>query len=339
METGSSGAPADWLIKLIKEQYSNFKKTKYTAPVAIGITAIIHYLMLTYMLGSCWLGLLPPLIMFGLMWNFDIKRVRKLLVYGFIGCTLLLVISTVFLVSMFQAIEPIAARSAEADPILYDGYVDPMNGDTSTLFTYSITAKLTNESWNISEMRVLIRWVDGDRNESMTLAGSNASSMEHYYVYQTTISEPYNVYEFRANISGMDANYTWIQATDYDEAGQRLYILGPISSDPWSIGLWVLRYITVLQTYTQFFPIYAIICGMVWWIRRARRMREKALQEWEKKRQEMEVKAPVDDTRGTPSMARAMGLEKEPETFVCSECGADVPADAKTCQSCGEKFD
>jgi ribosomal protein L40E len=33
-----------------------------------------------------------------------------------------------------------------------------------------------------------------------------------------------------------------------------------------------------------------------------------------------------------------MGLEKE-EGFVCSECGADVPADAKKCPKCGEKFD
>jgi ribosomal protein L40E len=33
-----------------------------------------------------------------------------------------------------------------------------------------------------------------------------------------------------------------------------------------------------------------------------------------------------------------MGLEKE-EGFVCSECGADVPAEAKACPKCGEKFD
>lgn len=27
------------------------------------------------------------------------------------------------------------------------------------------------------------------------------------------------------------------------------------------------------------------------------------------------------------------------EKFVCSECGAEVPVDAKTCPQCGEKFD
>ena len=331
----SSGAPADWLIKLIKEQYAKFKKTKYTVPVAIGLTALIHYLMLAYMLGSCWLGLLPPLILFGLLWNFEIKRVRMLLIYGLIGCTLMMIISTVFLVSLFQAVESVEARSSVDDPILYDGYVDPVTGDESTLFTYNITAKLTNETQNISEVCVLIRWVDGDRNETMNLLDSNASSMVYHYTYSTTISEPYNVYEFRANISG-----EWIQATDFDDLGERLYILGPISSDPWSVGAWVLRYITVLQTYMQFFPIYAIICGMVWWVRRARRMREKAMEEWAKKRGEMEAEAPKEDPRAdTPSMARAMGLEEEPDTFVCSECGADVRSDAKTCPSCGEKFD
>jgi hypothetical protein len=328
-----SGAPADWLIKLVKDQYDKFKKTKYTAPVAIGLTALVQYLMLSYMMGSCWLGLLPPLILFGLLWNFEIKRVRILLFYGFIGCTVLLLISTVFLVSMFQSVEAGEAYSSEADPILYDGVVNPINGDSSTVYTYSVTAKLTNDTWNLTEMRLLIAWVGDSRNESMVLVDSNETSKEYFYAYSTTVSEPYNAFEFRANISG-----EWISATDYDDAGQAILAFGPVSSDPWTLGFWVLRYVTLLQAYAQFFPIYAIICGMIWWTRRARRMRQKAIEEWEEKRKKMEAKAPEKDSR-VPSMSRAMGLEEEPETFVCSECGTDVRADAKSCPRCGEKFD
>ncbi|UCE91185.1 MAG: zinc ribbon domain-containing protein [Methanobacteriota archaeon] len=328
----ASGAPADWLIKFLKQEYEKFKKTKYTAPVAIGITAVIYYLMLAYMMGSCWLGLLPPLILFGLFWNFDVKRVRKLLVYGFIGCTLLLAISTAFLVSAFQSLEPQTAFSSDPDNTLYDGIVTPMNGDSSTLFTYSVTVRPANETFNITEVRVTIAWIGDSTNESMTLADSNETSGEYFYEYRTTLSEPYNAFEFAANVSG-----TWIVATDYTDDGDEMIAIGPISSDSVDLGIWVLRHITLIQSYLQFFPIYAIICGMVWWTRRARRMREKAIQEWEQKRKKIEAKPPEDDSR-SPSLARAIGLEEEPDSFVCSECGADVPSDAKSCPSCGEKF-
>ena len=330
-----SGAPADWLIKLLKEQYAKFKKTNYTVPVAIGLTALLQFLMLTYMLGSCWLGLLPPLILFGLFWNFDIKRVRKLLLYGVIGTIIIVIVTTMALVSMFQSIEPTeASNSSDTDLVsMYDGIVTPMSGDASTIFTYTVTAKLANETFNLTEMNVIIDWHTGDTNESMVLVNSDTTSGELFYAYSTTLSSPANRFIFLANVSG-----TWVMATDHTEDGLEIFADGPISSDPWELGGWVIWYISLPQAYMQFLPIYAIICGMIWWTRRVRRMREKAIQEWEEKRKKMEAKAPETDSR-VPSLSRAMGLEEEPDTFVCSECGADVRSDAKTCPSCGEKFD
>jgi rubrerythrin len=77
---------------------------------------------------------------------------------------------------------------------------------------------------------------------------------------------------------------------------------------------------------------------MVWWMRRARRLREDSVKRFEEKRREVEAKVPKDDTK-VPSLQRAMGLEPEPSTFVCSDCGADVPAEARKCPVCGEKFE
>ena len=51
-DSEASGAPADWLIKFMKEQYEKFKKSMYAAPAAIAITALITYVMLLYMMNS-----------------------------------------------------------------------------------------------------------------------------------------------------------------------------------------------------------------------------------------------------------------------------------------------
>ena len=336
------GAPVDRLMKLLNEQFMKFKKTPYTIPVAIGLTAGLHYLMLLYMMGSCWIGLLPPLLLFVLFWYFDIRRVKKLLLYGFIGCTVLMVVSTAVLVSWIQSLDTKEALSSGEDPILVNGFVDPEEGSDTTPFTYNITLRQKNDSFvNISDIdvRVLIgSWGKEPRNESMNpvnIVGTvvdNGNYTEHYYEFTTMLSDPINQFEFRALING-----TWVAATDYYDE-EPVSSVGPIFSDPWAVAVPILFNITLYQSYLQFFAIYAILCGMVWWMRRARRQRAKAIEEWEKKRKEMEAK-PTDEDARVPSLSRAMGLEKEPDTFVCSECGVDVRADAKRCPSCGEKFD
>ncbi len=94
--------------------------------------------------------------------------------------------------------------------------------------------------------------------------------------------------------------------------------------------------------FIQFFPMYAIMVFMIWWTKRARRMREQQISKWEaesrKKIAEEKAKEQKEDTK-VPSLAKAMGLEPAGDTFVCSECGTDVPSDATVCPKCGEKFD
>jgi len=338
-----SNAPIERILMIFKEQFAKFKKTPYTIPAAIGITAGLHYLMLLYMMGSCWIGLLPPLVLFVLFWQFDIKRVKKLLIYGLIGCTILMVVSTAVLVSWFQSLDPEVAMSEGDDPILVDGIVTPTSGGDSTVYTYSITYRQANDSLvNITDVVIQVEITSiGDlRDETMVLQNPSGTPVEdgnytaYIYNYSTTLSAPINQFQFLATING-----TYVNATDYYQ-GDSVLITGPIFSDPWAVAVPIIMYITLYQSYLQFFAIYAIICGMVWWMRRARRMREKAVEQWEQKRKEIEVKAPTasEDAR-VPSMSRAMGLEAEPDSFVCSECGIDVPGDAKRCPSCGEKFD
>ena len=333
------GAPIDRVKKLLNEQFERFKKTPYTIPVAIGVTVLLQYLMLVYMPGSCLLGLLPPLILFGLLWQFDIKRVRKMLVIGLVTATLVMGVGTAYLVSWFQDLDVTEAASPGIDPILRNGTVDPLSGGENTAFTYSLTVVRPNENVTVANVSVLITALGVTRNGTMVPIDYNETSLVNHYIYTTQLNDPINQFRFGALV-----NDTWVEASDYDVNGDPFDIAGPIFSDPLAVAIPIIKYVTLYQAYLQFFAIYAILCGMVWWIRRARRMREQAIERWEQRRKEIEAKEPEDDSKKVqvPSLSKAMGLEDDEggeEGFVCSECGADVPGEARSCPVCGEKFD
>lgn len=331
-ELSEHRAPVDRIKKIVGDLFEQFKKTPYTAPVAIGVTGLVYYLMMAYIPGSCWIGLIPSLLLFGLMWQFGITKVKKLLISGLIAAVVITIVSTGFLVNSFQNMEMAVAVSPGSDPVLFNGTVSPDSGDDTTVFTYNLTVRTPEPGVNVTNVVVNITSLMTSLSAEMTVIGENATLNETYYTYQRTLSAPINQFHFAAIVNG-----TWVTASDYlDDA--HMSVVGPVYSDPWAVAVPVIQYVSLYQAFLQFFPIFAILCGMVWWMRRARRMREDAVHNWEKKRKDVEAKVPEDDTK-VPSLQRAMGLEGEPETFVCSDCGADVPSNANKCPSCGEKFD
>lgn len=322
------------LVKMGKDLFVKFKRDpRLTIPVGAGIIALLHLLILTYLTGTCLVSLLPPFLMLAVFWNFDIKKARMLLVAGLVACTCVMLISTYFFAGMYGATEPSTAYSDDADHVLRDGTVDPFEGDALTEFNYTVEVHV-NSTLTVHEVKVLILGLGHStlRNESMLPGPSNTTGnvtvTEYHYV--TTVSDPINQFAFLANVSGK-----WYTAADYSE-GTEAGANGPIYQDDWEIAK-VLLYYSATQAYLQFFIIFALLVGMIWWTRRARRMREQQLEKWEAKRKEAEEKAPKDEAK-VPSLAKAMGLEAD-DTFVCSECGADVPSDASKCPKCGEKFD
>ncbi|MCJ2533157.1 MAG: zinc ribbon domain-containing protein [Candidatus Thermoplasmatota archaeon] len=331
-ELSEHRAPVDRIKKIFGDLFNQFKKTPYTVPVAIGVTGLVYYLMMAYVPGSCWIGLIPSLLLFGILWQFGVTRVKKLLVSGLIAAVVIVAISTVVLVDSFQNMEMAVAVSPGTDPVLFNGTVSPTTGGDTTVFTFNLTVRTTEPGMNVTNVCVNITSLMETVSANMTVIDDNATLNETYYIYQNTLSAPINQFHFAAIVNG-----TWVIASDYLD-GKHMSIVGPVFSDPWAVAVPVIQYVSLYQAFLQFFPIFAILCGMVWWMRRARRMREDAVKNWEKKRKDVEAKVPEDDTK-VPSLQRAMGLEGEPETFVCSDCGADVPSDAKECPSCGEKFD
>jgi len=317
--------PGQRFQKYLMELFEKFKKTPYTIPVGAAIIAGVFYLLLVVLFDSCLVTLIPPFLMLGVYWMFNIKRAKKLLLAGFIGCLAMFAAETYFFVGYFSDVEPVEARSENG--LLTDGYVTPLKADMdTTVFNYTVKVNVNTSASTIEDVTVLIMGLNDFWNESMTLLSSNDTVATYYYT--TTLSDPINYYVFWARIDGQ--SYVAAHFEDMYESP----ILGPISTDRWHVAQPV-AYYSALQTLVQFFGIYALIVGMIWWTRRARRMRMEQISKWEEKQKKALKDAPKEETK-VPSLAKAMGLEED-ETSVCSECGADVPGDATVCPKCGEK--
>jgi hypothetical protein len=318
------------LIKMGKDLFEKFvAKPALAIPAGALLVGAAFYLLLMFMMDTCLVTIIPPFLLLGVFWFFRVKRARMLLVAGAIACAVMLFVEAFFFLGVYSDVQPVELYSDDDARTLRDGTVTPLRGDSMTAFNYTVNVYV-NGTTAISNVTVLILGLGPLDNRTM-VAGPRNDTVAQYYL-ATTLSDPINQFVFSAKVNG-----TWYLAADYEE-GIETWALGPIYTSSWDM-MQPLLYYSAIQAYMQFFVIYTILVGMIWWTRRARRMRETQLEKWEAKRREEEAKAPKDEAKvPAPSLSKAMGLEAD-DSFVCSECGADVPSDSTQCPKCGEKFE
>lgn len=314
--------PAKRIEKILKDLYSKFLKTPLVIPVGIAISAAVYMLVVIYMSGFCLSGLITPLVMLGIFWMFGIKDVKKLLIIGAVACLVFSAAMAVYLPYVWMNLEDPVVETEDGK--ITDGTVTPMHGTASTVYNFTVTVHANlSEISDVSLMVVGVGYfTDPELNVTMTMVPNsdpNATAFEFYH--ETAVPNSMNIFVLGAYVKG---NWT--------EAGN----LGPVTDEAGAIIASVIP-AALMSVFAGVYPIFALLLLMVWWTKRARKMRveafARAMAEREKEREGL-----TKDEAKVPSLSKAMGLEKE-EGFVCSECGADVPADAKVCPKCGEKFD
>jgi len=344
--------PAQRLQKYVKGLFDKFVKTPYAIPAGIAIAAVVYALVLLYAGTFCLGGLITPLVLLGIMWQFGVMGVKKLLIIGVVSCLVFTGVTVWYSMDYYQHIDQRYATSTETVvsngqtvPLMVNGTVDPLFGTSSTVYNFTVSFNLPdNGTSTIKEVNVAIESVafPSVSNNYTMLQASSANNKTALYYYSNTVSNPVNRFVFYANVSdswklspSWKVNYSWIVATDH-KAGVEYILFGPVYKDSFAVLLPLIP-LGLLQVVTSFFPIYALLLVMIWWTRRARRMRVEAYERATSEKEKETKNVPKEEAK-VPSLAKAMGLEKE-EGFVCSECGADVPAEAKACPKCGEKFD
>lgn len=326
--------PTQQLEEQLKKLFNWLSKQPYAVPLVIALTCGVYYLSIAYLSTVCLGNLLAPLFMLGMLWGIRVRRIKKLLVIGLIAGVFFSAILTVYIVTFFQHVEPADALSEDKTTMV--GNVSPMFGGKQTLFAFNLTVNITNVSQTVTQANVLVYQlgfsdsVDGNYTMNLVDITDTSTGRVYRYTYTTLLQMPINQFLFRANISG-----DWTSAGHYSELGQLSYIQGPMYTDSWAVAAPVIP-AAIQSSYLYVFGPYAILVAMIWWTRRARRMRQEQLEKWEKERAKEEAEKPKEVSK-VPSLDATMG--KVEEGFVCSECGADVPADANVCPKCGEKFD
>lgn len=332
--------PAQRLQKYISEQFKKFAKTPFIIPSIIGASTLVYYLVIIYGSTFCLSGLITPIVLLGLCWYSGIKGVKKLVLIGVVASLVFSVVYAAALTDNYQHIDYKVGASNDGNITLRNGTLQPLYGDQNTVHVFSVTVHVMNSTATVTDVAVLIQTVKFPSSHSENFTMTNVSrtvtnlttgEANIVYVYNTTLSSPVNTYVFWANVSG-----TWYLAAEYS-TGQAMWLPGPMFKDSGAIVLTILP-ISLFQVFASTFPLYAMIVLMIWWTRRARKMREKQLEKWEEERAKEEARKPKEEAKVKSLQRQAMGLEDE-GTFVCSECGADVPADATVCPKCGEKFD
>jgi ribosomal protein L40E len=324
--------PAQRFQKQLNELFQKFLKTPLVIPVAIALATLVYAGVLMYLGSFCLNGLIAPLFLLGILWKFNIKKIKPLLIAGAVATMFFTAAWVGLSTDFYMNVEPAVARSDNS--ILVNGTVTPFSGDDTTVYTYSLEIRLPNNHTTVSNVSASVLSLEFPSgalmNYTMSLGSHDDSTNTSYYSYSTTISKPVSQFIFWAKVNG-----TWEVATDH-RTDAEYPLWGPVQDDPWAIAA-ILIPLGLLNVYGTSFIVYALLVFMVWWTRRARNMRVKAYEKavTEKEQETSGVKK-VDAK--VPSLAKAMGKESE-GAFVCSECGADVPAEATVCPKCGEKFD
>ena len=329
--------PGDRLVKSLKQWLKDFSKTKYAIPAIIALSCLVYYGVVLTISTVCLGNLIAPLFLLALLWKSGVRRVRKLLLIGAIATLLFSAILIVVFVTQLQHMDPVVAESIDGR---ITGTLDPWYVDKNEPFTFRLTANLTDPNMTVNSVHVQLVGIETfdtvDNNYTMTLESEHINNVANvsYYIYDFTFTasttKPVSFFKFWVDLDG-----TVVAAGHVDTRNEVNYIQGPIFKDSFAIaGLVALSAIQI--DFFQLYAPYAMILGMIWWTRRARRMREKQVEKWQAEQAKEDAKKPKTSSK-VPSLDAAMG--KTEEGFVCSECGADVPADATVCPKCGEKFE
>jgi len=233
-----------------------------------------------------------------------------------------------------------AVSTSEDGKTLTNGTVTPLHGPPGQVyhFTLEVHPNWTGTHKNFTKVNVSVSSVKFPggiyENNSMILDAARSDANTSYYYYDTTVGSAVSIYIFWAEYpnGSVEKGAIWYPLSySYPE--------GPISSDTGALILTLLPY-SFIQTFMSVYVAFILIVGMIWWTRRARKMREQQIEKWKLEEAEKDASKPKSTQLKVPSRYKTTGTEKGAgETFVCSECGADVPAEATVCPNCGEKFD
>lgn len=283
-------------------KWQEFRKSRLGLVFGLVLTALLTLVLMLY--GGyvfCFAPLLVAVILYLVPKYFGLKGMKKIALFGIV---LLVVVGLIIGFTFFLILkdtQPAAVSSS--DGILTEGRVDPFRAPEGSYFNYSVVLSGGNDTPAV--------WVTtydyfaSNAAKMYNLTGSyNLTEGKRVFYLEKTI--PKSVYRFAFTYRLAGTNDTTSTSSAW----------GPFMVTDQDILVHELYY-NVLYVVVNGGLWFAFVLMAAWWMESSKKRMEKL------------------QKRKAQEKATAESKDK----FVCSECGADVPGDAKECPQCGEKFD
>jgi len=289
----------------LKERFLKFREKKYALPLGLVLAMVVGLLLMPLLGALCFGSLLIALAGFYIPYYFGLKDRRRLAVWGLAFVIVLGVFYTMFVgVNNINAMEGLQLESS--DGLLVNGTVEPYRGDAGTTHWFNVTVTgATASDYSVNVIINDLYSLQQVGNFTLSSAGPVAGGERYTFNTELANQSVYSYY-FMTN-----ANGTWVSTFES---------YGPVHQSDADIFLHYMPLYT-FALLIQVGLLFYMLLAFNWYSERSRARMEEIM----KQRQQ--------------SQGAAVGTPEAVEKFVCSECGADVPANAKACPQCGESFD
>lgn len=263
------------------------------------LLTVVSYLWLSQIL--CFLPMLVALLAYGIPTYFGLRDRKKLAIFGLV---LFLIIGLSVGGALYTSIANYEGDAVSSDDsTLVQGIVAPADGLPGDTYNFSVT--LTTPLSTNSTVRLILinNWGDEAGNRDLTMDHAFNNTLGSVYSLELNdLDEGIYYYNFKLDNGTNDV------MTDQG--------FGPVNADMNKV-LSNSLLSGVLVAFVNMAMLFYILILMTWWMDRSK----KKINQMEQKRAKAKEKKAVD------------------EKFVCSDCGADVPADAVKCPACGASFE
>ena len=284
------------------ESFNKFKKQKYAVPIGLTLTVLLTLALTLYAISLCFIPMLIALVAYGIPFYFGLKNRKKLAVFGTL---LILLLGVVFGLNIFYYIQGFNGQVLHSENNdLIAGQVAPVKGLPGD--TYNFTVEVVNGS-NSSVVYLLA--INGASTETLNYSMAYAGMDGTNAIFSRSVNNlTEGIYQFQ---------FQGLIPSGYvlTDSG-----LGPVAMSMDAVLQSYLYYGIVFIGLFQIGLLFYLLLVLTWWMDRSK----SKMAEFDKARK--------TEKKGDDG-------QKVVDKFICSECGADVPLDAKECPRCGEKFE
>ena len=292
----------------LKGRFFKFRRHKFAIYIGLAISFLVCTLLLIYANSLLCFGyLLVALAGFYIPYYFGLKSRKKLAVWGIVLIVMLALPYTALIVNDQKGSANVELSTS--DGAMVHGTVSPFTGDASTNHTFSIL--VTNSSYSQVNVIVVDVW-SGMTIYNRSMSSTNVSDGRLFTFYADPASN--------TGLNNSEFGYWFVAFNGEKWVATSGSNYGPIHvSDTDLFVHWLPYLLLVIFVYVG--VLYFLLLALNYWSEKSKAR----MVEMQKQYASKEGKLPP-------------GTDKE-EKFVCSECGADVPANADRCPQCGERFD